>query len=183
MRAFTVLTLCALGGPLAAEELGRGFVGHEIKALAGLGAPSGPSTEVGTATGTVDFEDDPAILEHAPLHCVGLLGTEPGMPCVFAALAEGGAALPPAPDEGAAGDQAKDDDGLDHLWTGVMCGPVAADPPDNLTCTVTVVDVTGAFEGVTRTALATVAPPRVRHPDGSASAHAVVSGVELVLAP
>ena len=58
--AVSALSFFAVCGPLAAEELGPAFAGFSVQMSAGFETPGGQLFEIGTITGTLDFEDDAA---------------------------------------------------------------------------------------------------------------------------
>ena len=176
--ALAVVVFGVLAGPALAEELGPGFVGYSITSLAGLGAPSGQHVDVGTVTGTLDFENDSSPLEHAALHCVGGLQLGGQGQCAILTMVEGGAEETES-DEGF-------DPGLNHLFASYECTEAAAEEvpagaPGALRCALTIIEGNGAFEGATGSATLIATAPVASHPDGSASAYAMITSFDLVL--
>jgi hypothetical protein len=71
--------------------------------------------------------------------------------------------------------------GADHECTEAPAQDVPTGAPGADSCTLTFTDGTGALEGATGSATLTAACPVASHPDGSASAFAMVKTFDLIL--
>lgn len=184
--ALSALSIVATSSPLAAEDLGPAFAGFALQSFAGFETPSGQLFEVGAVTGTLDFENDAAVLEHAAIHCVSEFQANSTGHCAFVTLAGAGSGSA-TQSAGTGGNEAHaGENDLNHLWASNTC---QAAPPENIPpgvpaasqCTFTVIEGDGVFEGATGTATAIVAGDLVRHPDGSWSGFANFTSFDLTL--
>lgn len=163
MRNLCVPTLifCGVAFSSGAEELGTAFFGYSSEGPIVEMAP-GHYYTVGTYTGTLDFADDGAILEHAAQQCMGFVD--------FAGEAGGYCTI-----------TAKTGDRLFAKWDCVPSDTVPEGAVGALACSWTINGGTGAFEGATGTARST-GVGTVTHPDGTSSGYDLYSSFDLVLA-
>lgn len=157
-------TVC---GPLAAEELGSAFAGFSIHEMAGFETPSGQFFGVGTLTGSLDFENNESVLEHAAFHCVQEFQVNGSGHCAIVTRDEGIVATSIT---GA---------NLSHLWMEYSCIAAATGGED---CRFKVVEGAGRFKGATGTATARYMGEAIGHPGGFLSDYAIFSSFDLNLA-